>query len=234
MHWLSDNWRAMLPSPWLEILLALAAAGCGGIVGTERWKREKPAGLRTLVLVSVGSAAFTMVSFVFSSSTRDSGRVAAQIVTGIGFLGAGVIMRERGAISGMTTAAAIWVTASIGMVAGAGYAGGALGLSLLARTLLTGIFLWESRNLEKIPPVTVSLDFDPDNGKTRIRLARTLSDFNIPSGAENWSHAVGKNGLDRLTLCLHLQQRHLREMLDAMIREQAVESVHGFPESAMD
>src|SRR3954465_11640846 len=116
MHWLIHSWHALLPVPLANGLLALVAVACGGLVGAERERREKPAGLRTLVLVCLGSASFTMVSFVFTPPSGDAGRGAAQIVTGIGFLGAGAILHGPGFVSGLTTAAGIWVTAAIGMI----------------------------------------------------------------------------------------------------------------------
>ena len=114
-----------------ELVLRLAvAAVLGGAIGVERELREREAGLRTHLLVSVGAALFTLVSaYAFtdfrygldSGITLDPTRVAAQIVTGIGFLGAGAIIRQGLAIRGLTTAAGVWVVAAIGMAAGAGY-----------------------------------------------------------------------------------------------------------------
>src|SRR5690349_23653877 len=130
---LTENLRDFVPSPWLQVLLALVSVAGGTIVGAEREKREKPAGLRTLILVCLGSTAFTMASFAFTTTTGDSGRVAAQIVTGIGFLGAGAILHGTGMIRGMTTAATIWAVAAIGMIVGIGHVGGGLGLALLVR-----------------------------------------------------------------------------------------------------
>src|SRR6478735_4027775 len=135
-YWLTVNWRGLIPSPWLQIALALSATVCGAAVGLERERREKPAGLRTLVLVCLGSASFTMASYAFTTNSGDSGRVAAQIVTGIGFLGAGVIMHERYIVFGVTTAATIWVTAAIGLTIGAGHAIPGLALSVTVRLVL--------------------------------------------------------------------------------------------------
>ena len=87
--------------------------------------------MRTLILVSLGAAVFTMSSFAFVTTTGDSGRVAAQIVTGIGFLGAGVILHSRRSVVGVTTAATIWVTASVGLTVGAGYAIPGIALSVV-------------------------------------------------------------------------------------------------------
>lgn len=103
-----------------EILARLLlAAVLGAVVGYERQRADKPASLRDYLLVSLGSATFTTVS-IHGFYPGDAGRVAAQIVTGIGFLGAGVIIREQGHIVRVTTAAGIWVCAGIGMAAAAG------------------------------------------------------------------------------------------------------------------
>jgi len=101
----------------LRVLLAMAL---GAIIGFQRGKAEKPAGMRDLILISTGSALFTVVSIYGFGA--DPARVAAGIVTGIGFLGAGAIIRrgEGGVVKGLTTAATIWITAGIGLAAGAG------------------------------------------------------------------------------------------------------------------
>src|SRR5581483_3901826 len=124
---------------WDETLLRLAiAAALGGAIGLERELDEKAAGLRTHMLVAAGSALFTLVSaYGFSGILGgesgsnvlvrlDPSRIAAQIVTGIGFLGAGVIFRQGFTIRGLTTAASLWLVAAIGMAAGAGYWAGAV------------------------------------------------------------------------------------------------------------
>jgi len=99
-----------------EIIARLALAGLlGALIGLERELRGYPAGIRTLALVTVGAALFTEASKLFDG---DDGRVAAQIVTGIGFLGAGVIFREGYTVRGITTAATIWSAAAIGMAIG--------------------------------------------------------------------------------------------------------------------
>jgi putative Mg2+ transporter-C (MgtC) family protein len=118
---------ATSPSNW-EILLRLAvAAGLGAAVGLERELRERQAGLRTHLLVCVGAALFTLVSaYAFTGVRVDPTRIAAQVVTGIGFLGAGAIIRQGLSIRGLTTAATLWLVAAIGMAAGAGYYAAAL------------------------------------------------------------------------------------------------------------
>jgi putative Mg2+ transporter-C (MgtC) family protein len=121
MSWLLESWHRLLPEPLAAILLALVAVFCGAWVGIERERKEKPAGLRTMALVSLGSSVFTMVGYVFTSNSGDSGRVAAQIVAGIGFLGGGILLKGPGGVEGTTTAATIWTVAAMGMSIGAGY-----------------------------------------------------------------------------------------------------------------
>ena len=121
---------------WPHVLLRLTvAAVLGGAIGFERELRERQAGLRTHLLVSVGSALFTLVSaygfheFLVNGGglvRTDPTRIAAQVVTGVGFLGAGAIIRQGLSVKGLTTAATLWLSAAIGMAAGAGYYSAAL------------------------------------------------------------------------------------------------------------
>src|ERR1700761_2702374 len=136
VSWLWQSLWGKLSVPLLPIVLVVFAILCGAFLGDERQQREKPAGLRTLVLVCLGATIFTMTGFAFTSATGDSGRVAAQIVTGIGFLGAGVILHGRRLVTGVTTAAVIWVAAGIGMTVGAGYPIAGLALSFTVNRFL--------------------------------------------------------------------------------------------------
>lgn len=122
-----------------NIILKIALAFLlGGIIGIEREYLNKAAGLRTLILICVGSCLYTIFSILLAEKTPD--RIASNIVTGIGFLGAGVIFKEENRVKGLTTAASIWVTAAIGMGIGAGYywaAAISAGFALLTLNLLT-------------------------------------------------------------------------------------------------
>ena len=104
-----------------EVILGrlLLAAFCSGLIGYEREEAQKAAGLRTHTLVGVGAAVFSVASII-GFDGPDEARIAAQIVTGVGFLGAGAIFREGAFVSGLTTAAGLWVVASLGMAAGSG------------------------------------------------------------------------------------------------------------------
>ena len=104
--------------PLLRLLVALAL---GATVGWERELQRMPAGFRTHALVGLGSATFTVVSaLAFAGPLTDPTRIAAQIVTGVGFLGGGAILHYRGSVRGLTTAASLWAVSAIGMAAGAG------------------------------------------------------------------------------------------------------------------
>ena len=100
-----------------DIYKLLVSFFLGAVIGTEREYRSKSAGLRTMILIAVGSTLFTILSIKISS---DAGRIAANILTGVGFIGAGIIFRENNRVVGITTAAIVWVTAAIGMGIGAG------------------------------------------------------------------------------------------------------------------
>ncbi len=110
-------------NPELEMVLRLLlAAALGAIIGFQRERAHKAAGLRTHVLIALGSALFTVVSIYGFPGAADMSRIAAGVVTGIGFIGAGVIFRGIGGdhVVGLTTAASVWVTAAVGLAAGAG------------------------------------------------------------------------------------------------------------------
>src|SRR5680860_920185 len=142
------DWRDVAPTlEWWEMgLRLLAAAALGGLIGFEREYNEQPAGFRTHILVTLGAALFTMAgaygtaAFVDADVVRfDPTRVAAQVVTGIGFLGAGAILRQGINIRGLTTAASIWVTASVGVAVALGFWTPALVTTALA--LVSLLFL---------------------------------------------------------------------------------------------
>jgi putative Mg2+ transporter-C (MgtC) family protein len=141
----------MLPTE--EILFRLiVAALLGGIVGVERERLERAAGLRTHALVGVGSALFMIVSafgFFDILSTKDvsldPSRIAAQVVSGIGFLGAGTIILQREIIRGLTTAASVWAVAAIGLAVGGGLFVAAIGTTVLTLMILAGLKPLENR-----------------------------------------------------------------------------------------
>jgi putative Mg2+ transporter-C (MgtC) family protein len=128
------------PDDLLKLLLATAM---GGFIGIEREFRDKAAGFRTLIFICLGAALFTMLSAKLTTST-DPNRIAAQIVSGVGFLGAGVILRDGGRVIGLTTAATVWLTAAVGM----GVGGGQYALAGAA-VLIASVVLWAFPKIEQ-------------------------------------------------------------------------------------
>lgn len=127
-----------------DVFSVILAIIFGGVIGLERQASGKPAGLRTNVLICFGAAIFTIVSEKMAAGQSDSiTRIAAQIVTGVGFIGAGAIIRDRAGVHGLTTAATIWLVASIGMACGAGLYVLALVCTIFAVGVLFGFKLLE-------------------------------------------------------------------------------------------
>lgn len=168
--------------PWTDFLAfivsALVSILCGVIIGLERESKGKPAGVRTLVLICLGSDLYVQVSMALAGPHGDPARVAAQIVTGIGFLGAGAILQksEQGYVAGLTTAASIWVTAAVGMIVGTRQffiSFCAVIIVVLALRLLSALesYLFYEHNIE-----VKRITFEPNFGKTRWALIGILED----------------------------------------------------------
>lgn len=145
------------PLFWLRVGVAFL---CGGIIGLDRQLRGKPAGIRTSILICLGTEVFVSLGHLLSfDHGTDPSRVIGQVVTGIGFLGAGVIMAREGLVHGVTSAAVIWVLAAIGSAIGLGYERGAIALSIMAVVVLTGMELLESRVLHLREETHIELPF---------------------------------------------------------------------------
>jgi putative Mg2+ transporter-C (MgtC) family protein len=124
----------------LELLIQLVLAVLmGGIIGVERELKGKPAGLRTNILICVGATLFTSLSLAVAAVRGDPARIAAQILPGVGFIGAGTILHTRGSVTGLTSAATIWIVSAIGMAVGAGAYVEAVGTTLLVVVVLQGL-----------------------------------------------------------------------------------------------
>jgi putative Mg2+ transporter-C (MgtC) family protein len=161
------------------LLRLLLAATLGGAIGLERELRDHEAGLRTHLLVSLGACLFTLVSayawtdWTFSQRsgvTLDPTRIAAQIVTGIGFLGAGAIIVRGINVRGLTTAATLWVVAAIGMAAGTGYYEVAVGTSVLVLVSLGPLKLVSARLVSRVRPeeAVLGINLAQDGEGTRV------------------------------------------------------------------
>jgi len=164
---------------WTEMALLCLAFVLSAVIGLERHRRFKSAGLRTHTLVGVGSAVFTLVSaYGFAdvtgrASAVEPSRIAAQIVSGIGFLGAGVIFVRRGSVSGLTTAASIWLTAAVGMACGAGMP--MLALMATAFHLLTVTVLAKVGRRMQADPVSTTLLMRYTAGRGTLPVALGLA-----------------------------------------------------------
>lgn len=153
---------------------------CGALVGIERERKGKPAGFRTNTLICLGATLYMLVSeFLLERlgvSNVDHTRIAAQVVTGIGFLGAGTIIQSRGTITGLTSAATIWVVAGIGLLIGAGFPLLGLFCTILVLFALIGLGKIEPKLLGKCQFVTCDVVFSEDGGRTQGELATILSE----------------------------------------------------------
>lgn len=130
----SDLWNVGF---WLRVLIAFL---CGAAIGLERQLRGKPAGIRTSVLICMGTMVFVYMGASFDqSATADPTRVLGQVVTGIGFLGAGVIINREGLVRGMTSAAVIWMLAAVGSSVGLGRFAAAVGTTVVVLGILVGM-----------------------------------------------------------------------------------------------
>jgi putative Mg2+ transporter-C (MgtC) family protein len=155
--------------PFAEPLGRLAlAALLGSVLGVEREWHHRAAGLRTNTLVALGSAVFTLIAIqmVERAGTGDATRIPGQVVTGIGFLGGGAILRDRSGIRGLTTAATVWVNAAIGMAAGAGLFALAIASTITALGVLTMLKRVE-RAMDPYRPPEDEDRTEPRNGKGR-------------------------------------------------------------------
>lgn len=128
------------PYRWHSILIAIM---CGGMIGLERQLRGKPVGIRTASLITLGTYVFMATSASLAADAYDPTRVMGQIITGIGFLGAGVMMARDGAVVGVTSAATIWVLAAVGVMIGTGNLIAGVKVSLLVVGILYGVDILE-------------------------------------------------------------------------------------------
>ena len=156
---------------------------CGAIIGIELERRGKPAGFRTNTLICFGSALYMLVSDLIIRQVGETGidhtRIAAQVVTGIGFLGAGTIIQARGTITGLTSAATIWVVAGIGLLIGAGFPWLGLLCSMLVLMTLVVLGRIEPKLLGKCHFVACDIVYADDGGRTRSEIAAIFTEHDV-------------------------------------------------------
>jgi putative Mg2+ transporter-C (MgtC) family protein len=182
-----DNWEllsAIVPGYAVKVLVAV---GCGLLLGIERERKEKPAGLRTIVLITVGATLYMIISDLITLTTSgpdaitrvDPSRIASQVVTGIGFLGAGTIIQARGSVQGLTTAATIWVAAGIGLCIGVGFPILATATTLLVLLVLVVLGPVRTHFSRRGTPETLQV-LIPDDSLIQRHVRLVLDNFEIP------------------------------------------------------
>lgn len=141
---------AIQPLTWTQIFAAII---CGGLLGLERQVRGRPAGVRTSIMICLGSEIFVQLGTTFDLASADPTRVLAQVVNGIGFLGAGVMMARGSMVMGVTSASVIWMMAAVGAVIGLGFVSAAYALTATVLFILIFFDYLEARfGISEIPP----------------------------------------------------------------------------------
>lgn len=196
---------------WVLITRLVIAGLLGGAIGVEREFRAKEAGVRTHFIVALGSALFMIISAeaLYGGNYHDAARVAAQVVSGIGFIGAGVIIFQRNVIRGVTTAAGLWVAAAIGMACGDGMYAVAVAATLLTILCLEMMHFINLLVSEKVVDITLL----PPAGYDPLKLPGELQKMKI--NVESFAVSGGK-----IRLSLRFRQknamRRLREVMDTL------------------
>ena len=221
----------MLPATSLKLGTALL---CGFLLGLERERKDKPAGLRTIILITVGATLFMIVSLMIAFATEgpesitrvDPSRIAAQVVTGIGFLGGGAIIQARGSVHGLTTAAVIWVSAGIGLCIGVGFPLIGLGTTLvvlLVLVLLNPISEWLSHQ-GKRDVLELRL---PNDSLTVSRVRHVLHQYGVRRDDVQIFNLDGEERL-RMKVVYSTNAASSQRLVEALAR---IDSVSGRPVS---
>lgn len=209
----------------------LAACLLGGVVGLEREVKRKASGVRTNLLICMGSAFFTLLSAVLAGDANpDKGRVASNIVQGIGFLGAGLIIHNRSRISGLTSAASVFVVASIGMACGAGLFAAAAVATFIVVVALEFVGFLERRASIKI----YSLVYEARGGD-QTSMLRSILDAMDKAGqrlADFESNAIGN--LQRVSFTLTATKREHERLRGKLLAEPAIDAVLNFRDPEED
>ena len=185
----------------------LVAGLLGGLIGLERELRAKEAGLRTHFIVALGSALFMIISqFAFDGQAHDASRVAAQVVSGIGFIGAGVIIFQKNAVRGITTAAGLWVAAAIGLACGAGMFAVSVAATLMTVFCLEAMHFITLRYGDRM----VSLGVSATDRDTLMKVLSVLGKEGVK--VERYSLSDG-----RLQVSIRLKQRNYTNAIEHIL-----------------
>ena len=207
------NWLRSPTSLWVVLIKLALAVLIGGIIGMERGKQGRAAGMRTHIFVTVGSALTAMIGLFTSSAlgfSSDPMRISAQVISGIGFLGVGtILLKGRFQITGLTTAAGLWCTATIGLALGVGFYEGALGAFVASMLVVTILHKLEYKIIKRSDRfgIYVEIDSDAAVSKTleRLRAMFPLTDMQVTAprsahegnvGIEANVHKKGANPIE--------------------------------------
>lgn len=166
----------------IKVLISIL---CGGLIGLERELKNKPAGIKTNILICLGSCLYTIISLLIAQSFTDTGyhgdpaRIAAQIVPGIGFIGAGAIMQSRASVLGLTTAATIWIVAAIGMCIGSGYPVVSFVFTMTVLFTLLAIDRVENKFIGRSGARALEIVFDDTDGAVRTAINQVMTNDEI-------------------------------------------------------
>jgi putative Mg2+ transporter-C (MgtC) family protein len=205
------------------ILKILLAATLGGIIGLERELSHKEAGLRTNILIAIGSTLITVMSFKIASLTKtaDPARLTAQIVSGIGFLGAGAIIQARFAVHGLTTAATIWTVAAIGIAVGSGFYLVAFLVAIFVVIVLT-VFKLLLAYLEKQKQNFVYLITTEEKAALLVDIRRILTELNVHYSSARLNH---REHCYEFEIIFNTSENKNRDFLEKIMLLQGVKEV---------
>jgi len=205
------------------ILKILLAAMLGGIIGLERELSHKEAGLRTNILIAIGSTLITVLSFKIAAMTKaaDPARLAAQIVSGIGFLGAGAIIQARFAIHGLTTAATIWTVAAIGIAVGSGFYLLAFVVAILVVIVLT-VFKLLLAYLEKQKQIYVYLITTDEKASLLVDIRQVLTELHIQYSSARLNR---RDGSYEFEIIFNTSENKNREFVEKVMLLKGVKEV---------
>ena len=202
--WLGDLNQIGLGRELVGLICIFTSALCGALVGYERERLDKPAGLRTIILISLGSTIFTMVSelIALGKPTADPARLAAQIIPGIGFLGAGAIIHARGTVVGLTTGATIWAVAAVGVTIGAGYVAAGLCFTVVIYFTLVILHRVEALIGGRCVLQRVSVIYRPAGGKTLPRIQEVLDRYKVADEKVRHARHGDEDGILEAPVCV--------------------------------
>ncbi|HUR37079.1 MAG TPA: MgtC/SapB family protein [Terriglobales bacterium] len=194
------------------VLKLILSALLGGAIGLEREIKHKPAGLRTNMFICFGAAMYTILSFRYSEGMLDRTRIAAQIISGIGFIGAGSILHSRGSVSGITTAATMFVVASIGMAVGGGEYLSAIFATLVILVALNVLGWVEHRfNFKSLVMMYEVTGVDPDKLNSQVNGILEAKHL-IPTSVQT----AAANGKHRMQFTVEAKRREHEELVEKL------------------